>query len=96
MALSCCGSFLYPSGLFFLSSPSLYEDSLTHISLAFHFWDISKQCRPRADAAELGVANSEDPDQTPSSAASDQGLHCLLTGISIRNRIKMKKYTRHP
>ena len=28
-------------------------------------------------------------------AASDQGLHCLLTGISIRNKIKMKKYTRH-
>ena len=32
----------------------------------------------------------------PQNAASDQGLHCLLTGISIRNRIKMKKYTRHP
>ena len=29
-------------------------------------------------------------------AASDQGLHCLLTGISIRNKIKMKRYTRHP
>ena len=28
--------------------------------------------------------NSEDPDQTPQqNAASDQGLHCLLTGISI-------------
>ena len=43
-----------------------------------HFWDLSKQYRPR------------------SNAASDQGLHCLLTGISIQNRIKMKKYTRHP
>ena len=32
--------------------------------------------------------------QTPQNAASDQGLHCLLTGISIRNRIKMKKL--HP
>ena len=31
-----------------------------------------------------------------SDAASDHGLHCLLTGISIQNRIKMKKYTRHP
>ena len=41
-------------------------------------------------------ANSADPDQTPQNAASDQGLHCLLAGISIRNRIKMKKYTRHP
>ena len=28
--------------------------------------------------------------------ASDQGLHCLLTEIFIQNRIKMKKYTRHP
>ena len=24
------------------------------------------------------LANSEDPDQTPHSAASDMGLHCLL------------------
>ena len=41
---------------------------LTHISLASHFRDIGKQCRPRSDAAE----------------------HCLLTGISIRNKIEMK------
>ena len=26
--------------------------SLTHISLASHFWDIGEQCRPRSDAAE--------------------------------------------
>ena len=45
------------------------------------FFDIGKQCRPRSDAADCG---------------SDQGLHCLLTGISIRTRLKMKKYTRHP
>ena len=32
-------------------------------SLASHFWDLGKQCRPR----------------------SDQGLHCLLTRISITN-----------
>ena len=25
------------------------------------------------------LANSADPDQTPQNAASDQGLHCLLT-----------------
>ena len=31
----------------------------------------------------LGQANSADPDQTPQNTASDQGLHCLLTGISI-------------
>ena len=29
-------------------------------------------------------------------AASDQGLHCLLTWISINNNIKMKKCTSHP
>ena len=28
---------------------------LTHISLAYHFWDIGKQYRPRSDAAERGV-----------------------------------------
>ena len=28
------------------------------------------------------IANSEDPDQTPRSAASDLGLHCLpITGL---------------
>ena len=47
--------------------------SLTHISLASHFWDIGKWCKPRSK--------------------SDLGLHCLLTGISIWNRIKIKKYT---
>ena len=31
-----------------------------------------------------------------SDAASEQGLHCLHTGISIKNKIKMKKFTRHP
>ena len=25
---------------------------LTHISLASHFWDIGKRCRPRSDTAE--------------------------------------------
>ena len=29
-------------------------------------------------------ANSAEPDQTPHTVASDQGLHCLLTGFSIR------------
>ena len=31
----------------------------------------------------LGQANSADQDQTLQNTASDQGLHCLLTGISI-------------
>ena len=52
----------------------LTDISLTHISLASHFWDLGN---------------------TPRSDAADQGLHCLLVGISIRNRFKMKKYTRH-
>ena len=29
------------------------------------------------------VANSADPDQMPHNAASDQGLHCLLTAIFV-------------
>ena len=28
-------------------------------------------------------ANSADPDQMPHNVASDQGLHCLLTGFSM-------------
>ena len=40
----------------------------------------------------VGYANSADPDQTPQSAASDQGLHCLLTECSIKIRIKNEKY----
>ena len=36
-------------------------------------------------------ANSADPDQTPHNVASDQVLHCLLTGVSINNRIKATK-----
>ena len=40
-------------------------------------------------------ANSTGPDQTPQNAASDQGLHLLHTGVSIRNIVKPKKYTWH-
>ena len=44
---------------------------LTHISLA----------------SLLGAyANSTDPDQMPQNAAADQGLHCLLTEISFKNK----------
>ena len=32
--------------------------------------------------------DSADPDQMPHNVASDQGLHCLLTGFSIKNEIK--------
>ena len=36
-------------------------------------------------------ANSADPDQTPHNVASDQDLHCLLTGFSIKNKINVTK-----
>ena len=36
---------------------------------------------------------SENPDQMPQNAASDQGLHCLLTWYSIRTWMKMKNTT---
>ena len=34
--------------------------------------------------------------QTSQNTASGQSLQCLLTGFSIKNKTKMKKYTRHP
>ena len=37
-----------------------------------------------------------DPDQTLQNAVSDQGLHCLLTGISLKNRTKIKKKHQPP
>ena len=36
-------------------------------------------------------ANSADPDQTAHYVASDQSLHCSLTGFSMKNRIKATK-----
>ena len=41
------------------------------------------------------LANSADPDQMPHDVAADQGLHCLLTRFSIKNRIKVTKLTQH-
>ena len=35
--------------------------------------------------------NSADPVQMPQDAASDQGPHCLLTGISMQNNNRNKK-----
>ena len=40
----------------------------------FLTWKLVKESYP----------NSADPDQTPHHVASDQGLHCLLTGFSIK------------
>ena len=39
------------------------------------FWEICKRCRPI---------------QTPQLAASELGQHCLLTGISMQNTVKIK------
>ena len=50
--------------------------SLTHISLASLSTHIGKQCKTKSDAAER---------------ASDQGLHSLLTGISIKKSNKNEK-----
>ena len=36
------------------------------------------------------LANSTDPDQMPRNAASDQGLHCLLSGSYEKNYSVMK------
>ena len=37
------------------------------------------------------ISNTADPDQTPHHVASDQRIQCLLTGFSIKNRIKATK-----
>ena len=37
------------------------------------------------------LANSGDPDQMLHNAASDQGLHCLLTAIFVENQINLIK-----
>ena len=38
-------------------------------------------------------ANSADPVQMPQNVASELGLHCLLTGISMQNTVKVKIFT---
>ena len=53
---------------------------------------------PFSDRISVSVAyaNSADLVQTPQNAASDQGLHCLVTGISMQNTVKVKIFTGHP
>ena len=41
-------------------------------------------------------ANSADPLQMPLFAASEVGLHCLLTVMSMRNTVKLKTATKNP
>ena len=45
---------------------------------------------------KMDIGNGADLDQTPQNVASDQGLHSLLTGNYIRNRIKMIQDTWQP
>ena len=57
----------------------VYENlRISLLSLESFLWDIDKQ-------------NS--PNVTPQNAASHLGLFCLLTGISLKNEIKMKNYS---
>ena len=41
-------------------------------------------------------ANGADPVQMLQNEVSDQGLHCLLTEISVERTVKMKTPTRNP
>ena len=42
--------------------------------------NLNERMGPDRQAPKRGTqANSADPDQIPDNAASDQGLHCLLT-----------------
>ena len=59
-----------PSGIFYLMS---LDRSVSHIRDVRLLFIIIIFC---LEISELN-ANSEDPDQTPRSAASDLGLHCL-------------------
>ena len=42
------------------------------------------------------VANSVDPDQTPQNAASDQGLHCLLSSLWSNIFLRFNHYENTP
>ena len=64
-----------------IPDPASETSALTHTGLASHLWDI---------------ANSAYPDQTPQNAASDQGLRCLFSWISVKNKIKLKNTPESP
>ena len=61
------------------------NNAFTLLSLESHFRDL--------ETVFGTLTNSADPDQMPQNVSSDQGLHFLLIGISIKNKIKMNKYT---
>ena len=80
----------------------------TLIVLLFRFGNsIHPSCKQCLDSKQSSSALTENtirhqtqfvinPHKPGVPAASDQGLHCLLTGISIENRIKINKDTTRP
>ena len=67
---------------------TLYQDTVKH--LISRTGDYITLHLPTAiwKPVKGSEANNADPDQTPHDVASDQGLQCLLTGFSVKNRIK--------
>ena len=65
-----------PSGLFYRYTLNQSISNKKGVRLAFIF--------PRFIQDPVHIANSEDPDQTPRSAASDLGLHCLSVFLLYR------------
>ena len=62
----------YPKYLHFLTPYRSPVKFGTNLSILLPF-DVSKNCMTKCSVG---------PDQTPRSAASDQGLHCLLRSVS--------------
>ena len=55
-----------------------------HRLLKYWYWERVNPYKPIVLFVDIGKPNRADPDQTPHNAASDQGVHCLLTECSIR------------
>ena len=71
-------------GMFWLISRHFYKfffvcDLLIDLLCAKKVREKSRECHSHKPQSFPDSANSVDPDQTPQSAASDQGLHCLHT-----------------
>ena len=74
----CVKSSVNPHLVSGLVHPYQLDESFPTLGLSgvrFHFYSISE--------IDIPVANSEDPDQMPRSAASDLGLHCLSMSQNI-------------
>ena len=89
-----------------LISKGMTEDKCMNIPVRTRYYSaLSMSSLPSCDTVHAlsklvyseqpNMSSNETQQPTVIEAASDQGLYCLLTGISIRNRIKMKTYTRH-